>query len=67
MSPRQVGSNARRVPKKWAINFPFVRNVVTYEYVDDNMYWSQLIENKAYMVLVRRKYFGWFGSAGALD
>ncbi len=33
-----MGSNACRLPKEWAINFPFVRNVVTYEYVDDNRY-----------------------------
>jgi hypothetical protein len=67
LSPRQVGSNARRIPKRWAINFPFIRNVITYEYVDDNRYWQQLIENKAYTVLVPHKYFDWFGIEHALD
>jgi hypothetical protein len=67
LSPRQVGSNARRVPKRWAINFPFIRNVITYEHVDDNRYWQQLIENKEYMGPVPDNYFEWFGIEHALD
>ena len=55
------------VPKRWAINFPFIRNVITYEHVDDSRYWQQLIENKEYMGLVPHKYFDWFGIEYALD
>ncbi len=31
LAPRQVESNAPELAKGWAINFPFIRNVVTYK------------------------------------
>jgi hypothetical protein len=36
----------------WVINFPFVRNVVTYGFCRHNRALSQVIDKKAYIVSV---------------